>query len=165
VRGTCPSTRIVQDPALKQAYRLLAYRSRSEQEMRERLGMKGFSRDDIDQAIIHLKSSGLLDDGRLAHDLVRQAEETRGLGLMGTRRFLLHRGVPPQLIDEAIREMDEAGTAKKLVARKMRAWSRSIRPGHPFLKKRLYSYFSRRGYAPETIRKAIEENTAEEETP
>lgn len=137
--------------------------------MRERLGMKGFGEDDIDHAIIHLKSAGLVDDGKLAHDLVRQAGETRGLGLLGTRRFLLERGVPGELVDEATREIDEAGIAKRLIGKKVRAWSRSIRPshafGHAFLKKRLYGYFSRRGYAPETIRKAIEENTAEEETP
>jgi regulatory protein len=153
----------VQDPLLHYACRLLSYRSRSEREMRERLSMKGFCEDEINRAITHLRSVGLLDDGKLAHSLIRYAGEAKGLGLSGTKRFLLERGVPREIIDETTREIDEVEIAMRLLYKKVRAWSKSSRPDQARLKKRLYGFFSRRGYTSETIRKAMEEYTAEED--
>jgi len=153
----------VQDPLLHYACKLLSYRSRSEKEMCEKLRMKGFGEDDINRAITHLRSGGLLDDGKLARSLIRHAGESKGLGLSGTKRFLLERGVPREIVDETTREIDEVETARRFLNRKLRAWSRTWRPGQVQLKKRLYGFFSRRGYAPETIGKALEEFTAEED--
>jgi len=153
----------VQDPLLHYACRLLSYRSRSEKEMRERLSMKGFGEDEINRAITRLRSVGLLDDGKLAHSLMRYAGEEKGLGLSGTQHFLLERGVPREIVDETTREIDEVEIARRLLHKKLRAWSKSSRSDQALLKKRLYGFFSRRGYAPETIRKAMEEYTVEED--
>jgi regulatory protein len=153
----------VHDPLLHYACKLLSYRSRSEKEMSERLRMKGFGEDEINRAITHLRSAGLLDDGKLAHSLIRYVGEAKGLGLSGTKHFLLERGVPREIVDETTREIDEVEIAKRLLYKKLRAWSKFSRPDQARLKKRLYGFFSRRGYTPETIKKAMEEFTTEED--
>ena len=153
----------VRDPLLHYASRLLSYRSRSEKEMRERLSTKGFGEEEINRAITRLKSGGLLDDGKLARSLMRYAGEERGLGLSATRHFLIEKGVPREIVDETTREIDEVEIARRLLNKKLRAWSKFSRPSQALLKKRLYGFFSRKGYTPETIGKAMEEYTAEED--
>lgn len=139
--------------ALQYAYRLLSYRGRSEAEMIVKLRMKGFDDPTIRKAVEDLRSSGFLNDRRLASSLRRYAEETKHLGIAGTRRFLRERGVPADIADETVRDMDEAEAARRLVEKKLR-----LMGNYPPLKvlRRLYAALYRRGYSPGIIRKVLE---------
>lgn len=147
---------------LQYAYKLLSYRGRSEKEMFRRLKMKGFDDPVINRAIVRLKSDGLIDDMKLAYSLKRYAEETKKLSISGARRFLIERGVPVDLIDEVVGDIDETGNAKKLVEKKLASWGK---PGltHTPAKyshevfKRLYGMLYRRGFPSGTIKKALEQ--------
>lgn len=127
--------------------------------MRARLVVKGFDRPVVDSVIDALSSLGLLNDRELAVSLKRYAAESKQLGFSGTRRFLRERGIPEEIIDETLQDIDETEGARKIVERKMRGHS-----GHPsrVVVRRLYGFLSRRGYAPETIRKALQQFHPEE---
>lgn len=141
-----------EQPALQFAYRLLRYRGRSERELRERLSIKGFDEKAVTKVIRTLVSQGFLDDRRLAVSLKRYAEETKHLGVWGMRRFLKERGIPREIIEETVKDIDEAGTAQRVIEKKMTVLGKY--PEERMIRK-LYGILLRRGYSTETIRKAL----------
>ncbi|HYA31190.1 MAG TPA: regulatory protein RecX [Thermodesulfovibrionales bacterium] len=148
--------------ALHYAYKLLHYRSRSQAEMERRLRMKGFDEPDIRSAMLILRENGFLDDRKLAASLTRYADESKHLSMFGARRFLIGRGIPPDLSDKAVKDIDDVETARRFVGKKMAGWEkcgRSQKPARPDDSKlrRLYGMLFRRGYPPEAIRKILEE--------
>ncbi len=153
---------------LHYAYKLLSYRGRSEAEMVTRLRMKGFDEDSVSEAVTHLKESGFLDDRKLAASLRRYAEEAKQLSIAATRRFLLQRGVPLEMISEVTGDIDEVETAKKLVEKKVAAWrkqspSRKGSPPDGTLVRKLYGILYRKGYPSEAIRKVLHHYTGKED--
>ena len=146
--------------ALQHSYRLLAYRGRSEKELRERLKRKGFDKQAIDAAISSLTSNGFLDDRKLASSLKRYAEESKHYGISGIRRFLRVRGIPGDIIDATVKDIDETEIARKIIEKKMRGM-RGYAPEKTA--RRLYGILYRRGYSPETIIKALEHLAGKED--
>lgn len=154
--------------ALQYAYKLLSYRGRSEKEIFRRLRMKGFDESAINRAVAHLKYGGLIDDRKLAYSLKRYAEETKKLSISGSRRFLVERGVPSDMIDEVVKDIDETGNAKKLVEKKLISWGKhglTHEPPQytPEIFRKLYGMLYRRGFPTETIKKALEQLKVKED--
>ena len=153
--------------ALSHAYKLLGYRDRSEAEMARRLRMKGFEEPEITGVISQLKDKGFLDDRRLAASLTRHAGETKHLSLAGTKKFLVERGVPPDIIEEALGGVDEADAAKRLVERKLSLLRKrgglkpSLSDDATF--RELYGILYRRGYPSEVIKKVLNQIGNKEE--
>ena len=148
--------------ALHYAYKLLSYRGRSEAEMVRRLMLKGFDAAEIRAAVTGLRENGFLDDMRLAASLRRYAEESKHLSLSGTRRFLIERGIPADISEEVVKDIDETETAKRLVEKKIGGWKkhgcseRDPRSGEATLRK-LHGVLYRRGYPSEAIKKVLRE--------
>jgi len=161
----------IRDPyrsVLHYAYKLLSYRSRSEAEMAGRLRMKGFDEPTVSKAITQLKESGFLDDRKLADSLRRYAQESKRLSIIGTRRFLLQRGVPAEMIGEVLRDIDEIETARKVVEKKVASWRKQgvSRKGSQLdgsLVRKLYGILYRKGYPSEAIRKVLHDYTGKED--
>ncbi len=146
--------------ALHYAYKLLSFRSRSESEMAGKLRMKGFGEPEIGSTMLRLKEAGLLDDRRLAASLKRYAEETKHLSVRGARRFLIERGVPAEIRDEAVKDIDEAETARRLVSKKLAGWRKCGQMHEDSLDARtrkLRNLLCRRGYPFEAIREVLGE--------
>ena len=80
--------------ALESAVRLLSYRPRSERELSDRLGRKGFARPAIDAALERLRELGYVDDAAFA----RSWTESRQARLPRSRRYggigVLSRSMP-----------------------------------------------------------------------
>ena len=150
------------------AYKLLGYRGRSKKEMMKRLRMKGFEEPVIENIIIRLKSSGLLDDRKLASSLKRYAEESRRLSTAGTRRFLMERGIPGDLINDVLADMDETETARRLVEKKLTAWGKRGLGNQPFhftpeITRKLYGILYRNGYPSEVIKSTLKQFSYKED--
>jgi len=163
-----PVTRQGEEAAFLYAYKLLGYRGRSEKELTRRLGMRGFEAPVIEKVIIRLKSSGLLDDRKLASSLVRYAVESRKLSTAGVRKFLMERGIPRDLITDVLADMDETETARRLVEKKLTAWEKRGVSGQPFhltpeITKKLYGILYRNGYLSEVIKKTLKQITCKED--
>ncbi len=116
--------------------------------------MKGFSGEVIESTIHQLRRAGLLDDLALARGLKREAIRNRLLSRSGARFFLVRRGIPKNLVDVVIDGDDRSDfeNALRLADKKIAALGRY--PAE-IAKRRLYGLLSRRGYAPETIRKVL----------
>lgn len=150
------------------AYKLLGYRGRSEKEMMRRLRMKGFEEPVIESVIIRLRSSGLLDDRKLASSLKHYAEESKKLSIAGTRRFLMERGIPRDFINDVLADMDETETARRLVEKRVAAWEKrglSSQPFHftPEIARKLYGFLYRNGYPSEIIKRTLKKFVCKED--
>jgi regulatory protein len=145
---------------LNAAYRYLGYRPRSEAELRERLGRRGFPREYIDAVIDKLREQGLLDDLAFAQFWVenRAAFRPRSRGL--TRSELRKKGVAEEAIRQAVGEMDETEAAYRAALGRARRLSRLE---YPEFRQRLGEFLRRRGFTYETINRAVKRAWEERE--
>ncbi len=90
------------EKALAIAYRYLNQRERTEAEMRARLERGGVEPPDAEQAIASLLEHGYLDDSRFARLFVQDKRELDQWGGDRIRRALRGRGVPSELVEEAL---------------------------------------------------------------
>ncbi|MBF0506678.1 MAG: regulatory protein RecX [Nitrospirae bacterium] len=139
--------------ALKYALRILGYRDRSMSEMRQKLAAKGFSMDVVDATLVRLEEKGFIDDRRFAELLKRDAVERRNYGVQGTRRYLLKRGISPEITD-AVTDGDEdyEGAARRLVEKKMKLMNDC---SEDTARRRLWGLLSRRGFSADTIYRVL----------
>jgi regulatory protein len=91
------------DKALAIAYRYLNQRERTEAEMRARLGRAdGVEAPDVEQAIAILLEQGYLDDARFARLFAQDKRELDQWGSDRIRKTLRGRGVPSELVEDAL---------------------------------------------------------------
>lgn len=140
--------------AKRYALQLLSYRDRSEKELKERLGRKGFSEKEVSDTLEFLMRSGYLNDRSLAENLKRQALEKRMLGYQGTRMYLEKRGLSQETIESVLEYDEEAEgeTLRRLLDKRVGDMGNYLTPGG---KRRLWNYLARRGYSYGMIRKAL----------
>jgi regulatory protein len=93
------------------ALRLLSSRSRSENEMRTRLAMRGVDPPTIEAEIERLRSSGLLDDQKFAESWVEDRKRVSPRGRRMLRYELLGRGIDPESAERATTDVDDESTA------------------------------------------------------
>lgn len=143
--------RSTDDNAKQYALKLLRYRGRSLKELEEKLIRKGFPKTAIASTINYLQHIGLIDDRALAEALKRKAMNIKFLSQYATRRFMLHRGIPKEIIDSLFipNEKEDIENAKRLIEKKLKIMNK-----YPDKKinKRLHDLLLRRGYSFETIK-------------
>lgn len=149
--------------AKRYALKLLAYRGRSEQELRDRLLRKGFEDPVIGAVTEDLKLAGFIDDTHLAGNLRRQAQEGKLLGRRAVRVFLMKRGLSRDVVEAALvyDPDDELQTLRRLLEKKSRS---SDDQQTPEGRQRLWNFLLRKGYSTDIIRRAMKEFDYEEET-
>lgn len=148
--------------ARSHALRLLSYRGRSEKELRDRLGKKGFSQEEIGDALAFLRAAGFLDDKALAEDLKRQAITNKLLGVEGVRRFMQQRGLSREIIEEALGydEETELHNIRKLIEKKQKTIEKYPEPKRT---RSLIGFLMRKGYHRGLIIKALKNTMTDEE--
>ena len=140
------------------AYKLLSYRSRSRKEMLDKLRTKGFEDEDVSAVMEFLETSGLINDAKLASELLGYSAGSRPLGKNGIRMLMLKRGIDKGIVDETLyshtAEMEERAAIEFAERR-----SRALR-NYPadVAKRRLWAMLQRRGFSVGVISKVI--NTA-----
>jgi regulatory protein len=145
-----------QNDAKKYALKLLAYRGRSESELRERLARKGFAGEAISRTLDYLKRAGYLDDHLLAETLKRRALEEKRLGFQGAKDFMVRRGLPPHVVESTLDydEDRELRNAEILVDKKLGSMGNYVRKSD---KRRLWYFLARRGFSSGIIRKTLKD--------
>lgn len=151
-----------QSDAKRYAFKLLAYRGRSESELRERLTRKGFPGEAISLAVDYLKKAGYLDDRVLAENLKRQVLEKKMLGHQGAKVFMMRRGLPAEVVDSVLGydEERELQSVHKLVDKRLSSMGNYLTKNE---KRRLWNFLARRGYSSGIIRKALKDLSLSEE--
>ena len=148
-----PSSR---DPARRArlaALRLLGYRPRSENELRQRL-LQRFPAEQVEAALEDVRTKGYLDDTEFAVRWRESRERTRPRSASLIRRELGDRGVDGESIEHALEGFDEERNALA-AARKWLVHGRGL--DYPTFARRLGAFLQRRGFAPSLIRKLTRE--------
>ena len=135
------------------AIRLLAYRPRSEKEIRQRLFRRGLPPQVVQETIARLREQGLLSDDAFARFWV----ETRDQNSPRGRRLLwqelsakgIEREIARQAID-AVAEEDAALRAAQNKARQLQGQEYAV------FRRRLGDFLLRRGFPYPTVRTTIE---------
>lgn len=138
--------------ALSYALRLLAYRPRSEAELRERLARKGVRADVLGAAIARLRELSLIDDEAFAHTWVEGRERTSPRSRRLLASELRAKGVQEAMAQRCTETVDEAGAAYRAALK--RAAALKSAPYAEFRRK-LGDLLTRRGFEYETASEAI----------
>lgn len=130
----------------------LSYRPRSEPEIRERLGRRGFDDDSIEAVIDKLKRQGLVDDTAFAQFWKENRESYSPRSQWLTRLELRRKGVADQIIDEAVATIDDEESAYRAALKKAGSL-----PGSDYqaFRRRLGEHLKRRGFNYGVIESAV----------
>ena len=148
--------------ATEAALVFLAYRPRSEKEVRDRLRRAGYEQDAIEQTISRLHEWRYLDDADFARRWVenRTAHRPRGKRLL--QQELRHKGIDSETVREVIddADLDETGAAEALARRRLPAYAGDDLVA---VRRRLGAYLARRGYGYDVVRVALDRALGEED--
>jgi regulatory protein len=132
---------------------LLSRRDYTSSELRKKLVDREYEAEAVDALIQDLTSSRLLDDRRVAASHVRTATAIKGRGKLRIARELAARGLPKDIVSEALSSVekpDEAAAIRKILTRKK--W-----PADPSLaeRRRMFQHLLRRGFPADAIGRAL----------
>ena len=132
--------------------RLLSYRPRSEKEVRERLGRRGFPPETVEETIARLKGQGLLDEGAFARFWKEGRETASPRSKRLIEQELLRKGIDPELAREAVQDLDEDESALRAARKKARSLKGLDKET---FRKKMQSYLLRRGFSWEVARRTL----------
>ena len=140
-----PDPSVVRERAAEALVRKLRARAMSVSEARQVLRGHDLPAVDIDEVIEEFLHRGYLDDRTLAGALVTAGVERKGQGRVALSRALAQRGIPRDIVDEALAELpdDDAERALEFARTKARSMSR-LEPETAL--RRLLGQLARRGY-------------------
>ena len=148
--------------ATEAALVFLAYRPRSEREVRDRLRRGGYEAEAIDHVIARLHEWRYLDDADFARRWVenRAAHRPRGKRLL--QQELRTKGIDSETAREVIAEADlnEEAAAEGIARRRLPTYAGDDPAA---IRRRLSAYLARRGYGYDVIRVALERVMGEDE--
>lgn len=136
--------------AMGSALNMLAYRPRAEAELRARLVVR-FEPETADRAIARLKEQGLVDDAEFAKSWTSYRVRHSPRGARAIRGELAQKGVPRDLAESAVENLDDDATALRAAVKFAR---RLARDDYAKFHRRLRAHLNRRGYAHATARRA-----------
>ncbi len=139
------------------ALRYLGHRSRTEVEMRRRLG-RDFDTRTVDAIVGELEDAGLIDDAAFAGAWAESRNAHRPRSARAVKRELLAKGVGSAEADEAVSALDDDESAFR--AGLPAARRNADLPGEAF-SRRMWGFLQRRGYSQAVARRAIERLSAE----
>ncbi len=144
--------------AKERALRIISATSVSEKELHHRLVQKGEREDNADNAVSWLKELKLLDDSRVAEQIVRNGA-AKGYGAARIRQMLYEKRVPKELWQEALKELPQQDDQIDTFL------ARRFRGKQPDRKecKRAADALLRRGHSWSDIRRALERYSSFEE--
>jgi len=137
---------------LNAAYRYLTYRARSEMELIEHLRKRRFNDDDIRTVIGKLKEQGLIDDTAFAQSWKESRTHSNPRSQWLTGYELKKKGVAPEIIEEAVSDIDDEEAAYLAAQKKAH-----ILPvtDYQVFRRRLAEFLKRRGFGYGVINKTI----------
>jgi len=141
--------------AKEYALKLLEYRERSEQEVRNRMGKKKYNEKLIGKTIEFLRDQNLLNDRRFAR-MWTESCLRRNYGRWKVQADLNGKGIDKNIIEETLKELyskvNETQVAINLIQKK---WP-SLKKENNILLRRVSSFLERRGFSFGVITEIIE---------
>lgn len=140
--------------ALDRAVRFLASRPRSRRELARRLGRDEIDEATLERVLARLEELGYVDDRAFAEWWVANRAAHRPRGRLALRSELAEKGVPRDIVEEALEGQDDADAALRLAMERRERYRGLDRAGFD---RRLGGYLRRRGFRYEEVRDALEE--------
>ncbi|MFA5316934.1 MAG: RecX family transcriptional regulator [Dehalococcoidales bacterium] len=129
--------------SLNQALRYLSYRPRSEAELKEKLGRQGISPAEIETITVRLRAEGLINDDSFAQFWKENRQSFRPRSQRLLRLELKHKGIPDDIIEGVVGEINDTESAYHAALDKAR---RLELIDYQLFRQRLGSYLRRRGF-------------------
>ena len=139
--------------AQQAALRLLAYRPRSEAEMRQRLARRGLPDEVVQETIAHLREQGLLSDAAFARFWVEARDQNSPRGHRLLWQELSAKGIEREIARQAIAVVAEEEAALRAAQKKARHLQGQ---DYPIFRRRLGDFLLRRGFPYPTVRTTVE---------
>ncbi len=142
------------------AVHLVAYRARTEMEIRQRLGRRGFSSGAIDSAVAKMREWNYIDDQEFARQWVDSRESHRPRSSRMIKRELTTKGIDADVAERVVdsAEIDDHAVALDLA----RKWlPRHSREDESTQRRRLTGYLQRRGFGWDVVRRVLDETLHE----
>ena len=142
------------------AINYLSYRPRSTREVINHLTRKGFAEDLARRTAQHLQKFQFLDDAKFARVFVRDRLSRKPVGKAHLRRSLQEKGIPPNVVEQVLRELiteeDQEKAAEQLAVRRLRIARSSFEklPGER-RKTRLLEYLLRHGFSHDIANRTV----------
>jgi len=143
----------VRHQAHEAALRLLAYRPRSEAEIRQRLARRGLPPQVVQETIARLRDQGLLSDAAFARFWVETRDQTSPRGRRLLWQELAAKGIERETIRQAIAPVAEEDAALRAAQKKARHLQSQ---DYPVFRRRLGDFLLRRGFPYPTVRTIVE---------
>ena len=147
--------------ARESAFRFLSVRARSRKELRVKLKEKGFDNHVVNRVLDYLLERGYLDDASFARQWARNLAVNRLLGNRRIEMSLREKGIPAELIGEAIAGAREDISERKAIGRLIAKKGNSRKVTDPKELRRLGRNLVGRGFPPSLVFEILE--TAGEE--
>ena len=143
--------------AWHKALRLLEYRPRSKKEIVRRLETAGFAEDIIEETLTRLEQAGLVDDLEFSKSWVSHRLTENAIGKTRIRWELRQKGVPTEVIEEAVSAIGTDTEYQLAMDTAKRRWERDKDLDLNSKRRRLASYLRRRGFDWDVITKVMNE--------
>jgi regulatory protein len=145
--------------AKQRALDYLAYKPRTEQEVRRKLEQEDVPPAVVEDVVARIKELGYLDDETYAHDYARNRFSNKQYGPERIRRELRERGIDRHLADAAVDDVfADADPVEVARAHAEKRWSRIDPDADPRRQKqKLYRYLKRRGFTSDTVYRILDE--------
>lgn len=140
--------------AKNNAIRLLSAKDRSEQEVRERLILRGYDADIATEAVLQLKAMGYINDSLFAHKYVSDRLKLKPMSKKALAAELKKKGIKRDIIDEVLGEceLDELSVAYRLAKKKFGKYNAA----EPAVQRKIYSFLAYRGYSSDMIQDVLQ---------
>ena len=149
--------------ALNDAVALLAQRAQASDEIRQKLKRKLYMDDTIEMVLYKLEKERLLDDEAFARDWAASRARSQ-VGKSRIMRELRMKGIPQQIAQNALEELDEEESDEAAVALARKLFKRYSREADERkAMQKLLMAMARRGYGYEESKQAVETALQEED--
>ena len=139
--------------ARKRTMYLLERMDRTEAQLREKLRQGRYPEDIIENAIAYVKGFHYVDDLRYAESYVRCYSQSKSRRLL--YQELVGKGVPRDLIEQALEEEYETEDESAKIARWLEKKHYSAEEADPKQRQRMYQFLLRKGFRSGDIRKVL----------
>lgn len=145
-----------QKKANNYALNLLKYRWRTKKEIRDKLILKEYDENIVEETILYLKKYDFINDKRFAETYAREKVENKKLGNYRIKHELYNKGVSQEIIDEVLENYsyDEYERALELGKKKIKSYKNDDKQA---IYRKLGGYLQRRGYSYDCVSRVLRE--------
>ena len=138
--------------AYQRALNYLSYRSRSEQEIRRNLTKHQIPEDTIIEVLDKLRQSSLVDDRAFAKNWIDNRVQFKPRGKRALSMELYQKGIPREIVDEELQELDENVLALQCARKKAQKFQQM---DFENFQKKMSGYLNRRGFPYQISRETV----------